>query len=163
MDRLIKRHPHLLTRFLSALLHSLCVMILKRCRRNVVSKKGQLPSPGCTRIPGPRAIMKTNSKIFASEVAAALNNELGQTRAHIKIVAAWTGANERTVKNWFAGNYGPSGDHLVTLIRYSDTVLSAVLSMSNRQNLLKTSKSNEIERRLIELTSLLQNQDESDS
>jgi hypothetical protein len=103
--------------------------------------------------------MKTNSKIFASEVAAALNNELG---AHIKIVAAWTGANERTVKNWFAGNYGPSGDHLVTLIRYSDTVLSAVLSMSNRQNLLKTSKSNEIERRLIELTSLVQNQDESD-
>src|ERR1700674_4709396 len=90
MDRLIKRHPHLLARFLSALLHSLCVMILKRCRRNVVSKKGQLPSPGCTRIPRPRAIMKTNSKIFASEVAAALNNELGQTRAHIKLVAAWT-------------------------------------------------------------------------
>src|SRR5258705_5355984 len=118
MDRLIKRHPHLLARFLSALLHSLCVMILKGCRRNVVSKKGQLPSPGCTRIPGPRAIMKTNSKIFASEVAAALNNELGQTRAHIKLVAAWTGANERTVKNWFAGNYGPSGDHLVTLIRF---------------------------------------------
>jgi len=131
--------PSLLARFLSALLHSLCVMILKRCRRNVVSKKGQLPSPGCTRIPRPRAIMKSNSKIFASEVAAALNNELGQTRAHIKLVAAWTGANERTVKNWFACNYGPSGDHLVTLIRYSDTVLSAVLSMSNRQNLLKTS------------------------
>jgi hypothetical protein len=162
MDRLIKRHPHLLLDFCLPFCIRLCVMILKRCRRNVVSKKGQLPSPGCTRISGASALMKTNSKIFASEVAAALNSELGQTRAHIKIVAAWTGANERTVKNWFAGNYGPSGDHLVTLIRYSDTVLSAVLSMSNRQSLLKTSKFNEIERRLIELTSLVQNQDESD-
>ena len=162
MDRLIKRHPHLLLDLCLSFCIRLYVMSLKRCRRNVVSKKGQLPSSGCTRIPGPRAIMKTNSKIFASEVAAALNSELGQTRAHIKIVAAWTGANERTVKNWFAGNYGPSGDHLVTLIRYSDTVLSAVLSMSNRQSLLKTFKFNEIERRLIELTSLVQNQDESD-
>jgi len=99
---------------------------------------------------------EANSKIFATEVAAALNSELSQTTAHIKIVAAWTGANERTVKNWFAGQYGPSGDHLVTLIRYSDAVLSAVLSMANRRDLLINSKFNEIEKRLIELTSLVQ-------
>jgi hypothetical protein len=91
-----------------------------------------------------------------------LNSELGQTPAHIKIVAAWTGANERTVKNWFAGYYGPSGDHLVTLIRYSDAVLSAVLSMANRPDLLINSKFNEIEKRLIELTSLVHDQRESD-
>jgi hypothetical protein len=104
--------------------------------------------------------MKTNSKIFATKVAAALNSELGQTTAHIKIVAAWAGANERTVKNWFAGHYGPRGDHLVTLIRYSDAVLSAVLSMANRRELLITSKFDEIERRLIELTLLVHNQNE---
>jgi hypothetical protein len=163
MDRLIKRHPHLLARFLSALLHSPLRDDLKEVQAECRFQKRATPFPGLHSHSTSEAIMKTNSKIFASEVAAALNNELGQTRAHIKLVAAWTGANERTVKNWFAGNYGPSGDHLVTLIRYSDTVLSAVLSMSNRQNLLKTSKSNEIERRLIELTSLVQNQDESDN
>lgn len=104
--------------------------------------------------------LETNSKIFATEIAAALNSELGQTTAHIKTVAAWTGANERTVKNWFSGHYGPSGDHLVTLIRYSDAVLSAVLSMANRRGLLITSKFDEIERRLIELTVLVHNQNE---
>jgi hypothetical protein len=103
---------------------------------------------------------ETNSKTFATEVAAALNSELGQRTAHIKIVAAWTGANERTVKNWFAGHYGPSGDHLVTLIRYSDAVLSAVLSMAKRRDILIISKFDEIEKRLIELTSLVHNQNE---
>jgi hypothetical protein len=36
-------------------------------------------------------------------------------------------------------------------------------SREDAPTLLKTSKSNEIERRLIELTSLVQNQDESDN
>ena len=123
-------------------------------------KKGNSFPPSHTRLKS-EGNREANSKVFAAEVAAALNNELGETRAHIKIVAAWTGANERTVKNWFAGHYGPSGDHLVTLIRYSDAVLSAVLSMANRQDLLITSKFEEIEERLIELTSLVHDQNEN--
>ncbi len=99
---------------------------------------------------------KIDSKIFAAEVAAALNGALGKTSAHIKIVAAWTGANDRTVKNWFAGHYGPSGDHLVTLIRHSDAVLTAMLSMAGRGELLINAKFDEIEKRLIELTALVQ-------
>src|SRR5438445_4287267 len=41
---------------------------------------------------------RVDSQIFAAVVASALNDALGQTTAHVKIVASWTGANERTVK-----------------------------------------------------------------
>ena len=48
------------------------------------------------------------SKIgYAEAVAAALHAELGDSHQAIKTVMRWTGANERTVKNWFAGVMGP--------------------------------------------------------
>lgn len=100
-----------------------------------------------------------HSKIFAARVASALNDELGKTTAHVKIVAAWTGANERTVKNWFAGHYGPSGDHLVTLIKHCDTVLMAVLSMAGRDQLLIGAKVEDIERRVTQLLEMLRRRD----
>jgi hypothetical protein len=53
-------------------------------------------------------------------VSAALRVDLGKTRNAAKIVMRWTGASESTVKNWFAGTKGPSGEHLVTLVRHSD-------------------------------------------
>jgi hypothetical protein len=101
---------------------------------------------------------RIGARKFAEQIAGALNDALGGTSAHIKIVAAWTGANERTVKNWFSGHYGPSGDHLVTLIKHSDDVLSAVLSMADRRQLLVGSKMDVIEERLIDLTGLLRAQ-----
>lgn len=88
---------------------------------------------------------------FAVEIAAALQRSLGSGRARIKIVAGWTGANERTVKNWFSGLYGPSGEHLVGLVRHSDEVLEAFLSMAERQNLLATTKLVTIEHAILEL------------
>jgi len=45
----------------------------------------------------------------------------------------WTGANERTVKNWLAGRYGPNGDHLICLFRYSNVVLDAFLRLAGRE------------------------------
>lgn len=108
---------------------------------------------------GTRAVhCRVDSQIFASVVASALNDALGQTTAHVKIVASWTGANERTVKNWFAGNYGPSGDHLVNLIKHCDAVLDAVLSMAGRRQLLIAFKFDDIEERMNELTDLLRGQ-----
>lgn len=101
---------------------------------------------------------RIGARIFAEKIAGALNAALGGTTAHIKIVAAWTGANERTVKNWFSGQYGPSGDHLVTLIKHCDEVLTVVLAMSDRQRLLAESKMDDIEERLIDLTALLRAQ-----
>jgi hypothetical protein len=51
-------------------------------------------------------------------------------------VAAWTGANEKTVKNWFSGVYGPRGAHLIALARHSDEVLATFLAMAGRENLM---------------------------
>jgi hypothetical protein len=73
---------------------------------------------------------------FAAEIAAALRRSLGDSRAGAKIVASWTGANEKTVKNWFSGRYGPSGEHLVLLARHSDEVLETFLTAAGRQDLM---------------------------
>jgi len=48
---------------------------------------------------------------------------LGDSHRAIKVTMRWTGAGERTVKNWFAGRNGPNGQHLVELLRRSDEVL----------------------------------------
>lgn len=115
-------------------------------------KKGKLfPAASVTEQTGRRV----ESQIFAANVASALNEALGQTTAHVKIVASWTGANERTVKNWFAGNYGPSGDHLVNLMKHCDPVFGAVLAMAGRPELLLALELNDIKGRVNELTTLL--------
>jgi hypothetical protein len=73
---------------------------------------------------------------FAGEIAAALDRAVGNKSAGVKTVTGWTGANERTVKNWFAGRYAPNGHHLVTLARHSDDVMETVLALSGRKDLL---------------------------
>jgi hypothetical protein len=45
----------------------------------------------------------------------------------------WTGANERTVKNWLTGRYGPNGEHLIQIFRYSNSVLDAFLRLAGRE------------------------------
>jgi len=77
---------------------------------------------------------------FAAEIASTLKRSLGDSRAGAKIVASWTGANEKTVKNWFAGRYGPSGEHLVALARHSDDVLGMFLAMAGREELMAATK-----------------------
>ena len=53
----------------------------------------------------------------------ALREEPGDTHRAIKRAMRWTGASERTVKYWFAGERGPRGDHLIALVRNSDAAL----------------------------------------
>ncbi len=88
---------------------------------------------------------------FVDEIASALRRSLGDSRAGIKTVASWTGANEKTVKNWFAGRYGPSGEHLVALSRHSDEVLGTFLAMAGRENLMVATKLVAAERAIAEL------------
>jgi hypothetical protein len=76
------------------------------------------------------------SGCFADEIASALKRSLGDSRAGVKTVVAWTGANEKTVKNWFSGTYGPSGAHLIALARHSDEVLGTFLAMAGREDLM---------------------------
>lgn len=54
----------------------------------------------------------------------------------MKTVVALTGTNERAVRNWFEGKNGPSGQHLVELVRHSDAVLEAFLILAGRERLL---------------------------
>src|SRR5258708_19629472 len=70
---------------------------------------------------------------YAGAIAAALRAELGDTHQAVKTVMRWTGACERTVKNWFAGTRGPTGEHLLSLARHSNAVLEAFLRLSRRE------------------------------
>jgi hypothetical protein len=88
---------------------------------------------------------------FATEIAAALRRSFGDGHAGIKTVAGWTGANERTVKNWFSGRYGPRGEHLVALVQRSNDVLSSFLVMSGRDDLMATAKLAAAEQAIVEL------------
>jgi hypothetical protein len=73
---------------------------------------------------------------FNRMVAAALRNELGESRRSIKTVMNWTGASERTAKNWLSGSCGPSGLHLVQLAKQSDEIFDLFLVMSERRPLI---------------------------
>lgn len=69
---------------------------------------------------------------YRTAIAMALHEELDNTHRAIKTAMHWTGASERTVKYWFSGERGPSGDHLIALARHSDAVLYVVLVLADR-------------------------------
>jgi hypothetical protein len=88
---------------------------------------------------------------FALKIASALKSELKDRNSRAKLVAGWTGANERTVKNWILGRYAPCGRHLVALAQHSDQVLNAILLMADRQDLLLAQKVGDLRRKVVEL------------
>ena len=55
------------------------------------------------------------------------------------------------MKNWFAGRYGPSGEHLVALARHSDEVLGMFLVMAGPEELMAATKLAAAERAIEEL------------
>ena len=104
---------------------------------------------------------RTRGVTYATMVSAALRKDLGKTHRAAKTVMHWTGASERTVKHWFAGTRGPSGEHLMTLVRHSDPVLVAFLLMAGREHRVSRDKLievrgklNEVIRSFEELTSM---------
>ena len=98
----------------------------------VFPKTGKvLPAAGAG--PDPHAI-------YATTIARALREEFGGTPNATKTVMRWTGASERSVKNWFAGANGPTGDHLVALLRHSDSVFDALANAAERKKVITTAK-----------------------
>ena len=87
---------------------------------------------------------------YPMAVAYALKSQLGTTHRAVKIIMRWTGAGERTVKNWLAGVSGPNGQHLVELIRHSDEVLDALLLMAGRQQIAAAKKLVDLRNKLAE-------------
>ena len=75
---------------------------------------------------------------YVGSIAETLNQQLGQTHQAVKTLRRWTGAGERTVKNWLAGRCGPSGPHLVALIRHSDAALETLLRLAGRPEFAAT-------------------------
>ena len=92
---------------------------------------------------------------FDAEIASALEKMLRDGKIRIKTVAGWTGANERTVKNWVSGRYGPCGSHLIVLMRHSDEVLESVLSMVGLHDLRLAEKLIVMEQHMQELASMI--------
>ena len=71
---------------------------------------------------------------YRTAIGAALRDELGLTHRAVKTAMRWTGASERTVKYWIAGERGPSGEHLIALARPSDIVFHMVLLLADRHD-----------------------------
>ncbi|HEY0329863.1 MAG TPA: hypothetical protein VGC77_12275 [Rhodopseudomonas sp.] len=92
---------------------------------------------------------------FAQVIADALHREFGQHNSSIKAVVNLTHANERAVKNWFLAKNGPTGEHLVDLVRTSDAVLEAVLQLSCRQDLVVAKKLADSKEVLLEIFKLI--------
>ncbi|MFO1174963.1 MAG: XRE family transcriptional regulator [Paracoccaceae bacterium] len=69
---------------------------------------------------------------YRAAIALALHAELGSTHRAIKTAMRWTDASERTVKYWFAGERGPSGEHLISLARHSDAIVLVLLALAER-------------------------------
>ena len=100
---------------------------------------------------------------FALKIASTLTSELKNRNSRAKLVAGWTGANERTVKNWISGRYAPCGRHLVVLAQHSDQVLNAILLMADRQDLLLARGVGDLRRKVLELAAIIGEPDADDS
>ena len=85
---------------------------------------------------------------YPATIAYALKHELGNTHRAVKTLMRWTGAGERTVKNWLAGSSGPSGEHLVRIIENSDDALMALLILAGRREALAATQIIEMRNKL---------------
>jgi hypothetical protein len=69
---------------------------------------------------------------YEAAVAAAIRQELGGNPHATKLLARRTGTSPSTAKNWLSGSAGPSGAHLIELMRSSDLVFEVVLMLAGR-------------------------------
>ena len=88
---------------------------------------------------------------FAKVIAETLHQTFGGTHAAIKTVMAFTGARERTVKNWFEGKNAPNSEYLVKLARHSDDILEVFLLTAGRGDVLSAKKLVDAHDKLVEI------------
>ena len=67
----------------------------------------------------------------------------------------WTGASERTVKNWISASYGPTAEHLIELMRHSDTVFAVVLELAGRNETMATERLKRVKEELADVLTTL--------
>ena len=83
----------------------------------------------------PKLKGRPSEEDYLAEILQALRHELGTTAGATKTIMRWTGASDRTARNWMSGASGPSGYHLICLARESNAVLAAMLALSGRPEL----------------------------
>ena len=98
---------------------------------------------------------------LASQIAAALKRDLGHTHATVKTLSAWTGAHERTAKQWLSGRICPRGDHLVRLARHSDEVFEVIRRSAHRPDFEIPRKFEQVRSLLVELLKLVEHSRET--
>lgn len=98
-------------------------------------------------------------RVSASEyrraISAALSKELGGAGQAAKATMRWTGASERTAKNWISGAYGPTAEYLIELMRHSDNVLAVVLELAGRHEAMTTERLMRVKEELTEVLTAL--------
>lgn len=94
---------------------------------------------------------------YALAIGTALRGELKQMPNAIKTVMRWTGANERTVKNWVAGTHGPSGEHLIVLAHHSSEVMAIFHQLAGR-NEVDDNSLGVIRKKLVETLNIIDRQ-----
>lgn len=94
-----------------------------------------LPKTG-KKLPAANASLEVRGATdYASVIALALRREFNNSRHAVKILMRWTGASERTAKNWISAQRGPSGQDLISLARHSSEVMQAFYVMTGRTEL----------------------------
>jgi len=73
---------------------------------------------------------------LAVKIATALRRNFGDSPHAIKRIGKLTGANLRTIKNWYSARHAPSASHLLALARMSKELLRVVLEEIGEQSLL---------------------------
>ncbi len=98
-----------------------------------MSFKKEAPSFPLTVITKRHAIYRQK---ITSEIASALHQEYESKLPPNKRIAKGTATTARAVKNWFSGRNAPDSANLIHLMEHSDAVLTAVLRLANRHDLL---------------------------
>ena len=96
-----------------------------------------------------------NSSDSKTAIAETLMKEFGSSGGAIKAVMAYTGAGERTVKNWFAAKNSPNGENLIKLMRHSDEILEIILLLSGREDILATKTLADARKKLVEMLEIV--------
>ena len=98
---------------------------------------------------------RVSASEYRQAISDALSQELGGAGSAAKVTMRWTGASDRTVKNWISGSYGPTAEHLIELMRHSDTVLAVVLKLAGRDEAMTTERFRRVKEELADVLTML--------
>ncbi len=98
---------------------------------------------------------RPSAEDYAVAIGSALRRELGTAGGAAKTIMKWTGASDRSARNWLNGLGGPTGWHLILLARESSDVMEALLALTNRDGLMLGSDLHSIRTALINATASL--------